>query len=67
MDWKCLQNKVLMRIFGPKKGEVAGGWRELHYELLHTLYSLLLERSDKGEMVLYVARMEEKPDESSRK
>jgi hypothetical protein len=50
-----------MRIFGPKKGEVAGGFRELHNELLHTLYSLLLERSDNGEMVWHVERMEENP------
>jgi hypothetical protein len=27
------------RVFGPKKEEVAGGWRELHNEELHNLYS----------------------------
>jgi hypothetical protein len=34
-----LENKVLRRIFGPKKDEVAGGWRKLHNEELHDLCS----------------------------
>jgi hypothetical protein len=29
---------VLRRIFGPKRGEVTGGWRKLHNEELHNLY-----------------------------
>jgi hypothetical protein len=33
---------VLRRIFGPKREEVAGGWRELHNEDLHNLYQILL-------------------------
>jgi hypothetical protein len=32
------ENRVLRRIFGPKKGEVTAGWRKLHEEL-HNLYS----------------------------
>jgi hypothetical protein len=31
-------NRVLRRIFGPKREEVAGGWRRLHNEELHILY-----------------------------
>jgi hypothetical protein len=27
------------RIFGPKRDEVTGGWRKLHNEELHGLYS----------------------------
>jgi hypothetical protein len=27
------------RIFGPKKEEDAGGWRKLHNEGIHNLYS----------------------------
>jgi hypothetical protein len=27
------------RIFGPKRGEATGGWRKLHNEELHNLYS----------------------------
>jgi hypothetical protein len=30
---------VLRRIFGPKWDEVTGGWRKLHNEELHNLYS----------------------------
>jgi hypothetical protein len=30
---------VLRRIFGPKKEEVTGGWRKLHNEEIHNLYS----------------------------
>jgi hypothetical protein len=33
-------NRVLMRMFGPKREEVAGGWRRLHNEELHNLYAL---------------------------
>jgi hypothetical protein len=33
------ENKVLRRIFGPKRDEVTGEWRKLHNEELHNLYS----------------------------
>jgi hypothetical protein len=33
------ENRVLRRIFGPKRDEVSGEWRKLHNELLHNLYS----------------------------
>jgi hypothetical protein len=33
------ENRVLRRIHGPKKEEVAGGWRRLHNEKLHNLYT----------------------------
>jgi hypothetical protein len=33
------ENRVLRRIFGPKRDEVTGGWRKLHKEELHNLYS----------------------------
>jgi hypothetical protein len=33
------ENRMLRRIFGPKRDEVAGGWRKLHNEELHSLYS----------------------------
>jgi hypothetical protein len=33
------ENKVLRRIFGPKRDEVTGGWRKLHNGELHDLYS----------------------------
>jgi hypothetical protein len=34
------ENRILRRIFGPKRDEVIGGWRKLHNEKLHNLYSL---------------------------
>jgi hypothetical protein len=36
---KVFENRVLRRIFGPKRDEVTGGWRKLHNEELHGLYS----------------------------
>jgi hypothetical protein len=33
------ENRVLRRSFGPKWNEVTGGWRKLHSEELHDLYS----------------------------
>jgi hypothetical protein len=33
------ENRVLRRIFGPKRNEVTGEWRTLHKEELNDLYS----------------------------
>jgi hypothetical protein len=33
------ENRVLRRIFGPKRYEMTGGWRKLHKQELHCLYS----------------------------
>jgi hypothetical protein len=33
------ENRVLRRIFGPKRDEVTREWRKLHNEELHDLYS----------------------------
>jgi hypothetical protein len=33
------KNRVLRRIFGPKRDDVTGEWRKLHSEELHNLYS----------------------------
>jgi hypothetical protein len=35
---RVFENRVL-RIFGPKRNEETGGWRKLHNEELHNLYS----------------------------
>jgi hypothetical protein len=32
------ENRVLKKIFGPKRDEVIGGWRKLLNEELHNLY-----------------------------
>jgi hypothetical protein len=34
-----LENRVLRRIFGPKRKEMAGGWRRLHNEELHNMFA----------------------------
>jgi hypothetical protein len=36
---RIFENRVFRRIFGPKRVEVTGGWRKLHNEELHGLYS----------------------------
>jgi hypothetical protein len=34
------ENRVLRRVFGPKRDEVTGKWRKLHNEELNDLYSI---------------------------
>ena len=34
------ENRVLRRVFGPKRNEVTGKWRKLHKIELSDLYSL---------------------------
>jgi hypothetical protein len=36
---RVFENRMLRRIFGPKKNDVTVWWRELHNEELHDLYS----------------------------
>jgi hypothetical protein len=36
---RVFENRVLWRIFGPKRDEMTGDWRKLHNEELHNLYS----------------------------
>jgi hypothetical protein len=36
---RMIENRVLRRIFGPKRNQVMGGWRKMHNEELHDLYS----------------------------
>jgi hypothetical protein len=36
---RVFENRVLRRIFGPKRDEATGEWRKLHSEELHNLYS----------------------------
>jgi hypothetical protein len=33
------ENRVLRRIFVPKRDDVTGDWRKMHNEELHNLYS----------------------------
>jgi hypothetical protein len=36
---RVFENRVLRRIFGPKRDEVTGEWRKLHNGEVHNLYS----------------------------
>jgi hypothetical protein len=55
------ENRVLGRIFGPKRDEVTGEWRKLHNEELNDLYSsptiLLVMKSRRIMWTGHVARM----------
>jgi hypothetical protein len=55
------ENRVLRRIFGTKRDEVTGGWRKLHNEELHDLYSspsiIRMIKSSGMERAGHVARM----------
>jgi hypothetical protein len=37
---KVFENRVLRKVFGPKRDEVTGEWRKLHNEELNDFYSL---------------------------
>jgi hypothetical protein len=37
---KVFENRVLRRVFGPRREEVTGKWRKLHNEEFNDLYSL---------------------------
>jgi hypothetical protein len=58
------ENRVLRRIFGPKRDEVTGGWRKLHNEELHNLYSspsiISMIKPRRMQWAGHVARMGEK-------
>jgi hypothetical protein len=58
------ENRVLRRIFGPKRDEVTGDWRKLHNEEHHNLYSspniIGIMKSGRMRLAGDVARMWEK-------
>jgi hypothetical protein len=52
------ENRVLRRIFGPKRDEVTGEWRKLNNEELHDLYSLpSVIRMIKGRSMRWAGRV----------
>jgi hypothetical protein len=61
---RVFENRVLRRIFGPKRDEVTGEWRKLHNEKLHDLYSspsiIRIIKSRRMRWAGHVARMGEK-------
>jgi hypothetical protein len=58
---RVFENRVLRRTFGPKSDELVGGWRKLHNEELHKLYSstgiLMITKSRKMRLAGRAARM----------
>jgi hypothetical protein len=61
---RVFENRVLRRIFGPKRAEVTGEWRKMHNEELHNLYSspdiIRQVKSRRMRWAGHVARMGEK-------
>jgi hypothetical protein len=57
------ENRLLRRVFGPKRDEVTREWRKLHNEELNDLYSLpnivRVVKSRRMRWAGHVARMEE--------
>ena len=55
------ENRVLRRVFGPKRDEVTGEWRKPHNEELNDLHSLpsivLVVKSRRMRWAGHVARM----------
>jgi len=60
---RVFENRVLRRVFGPKRDEVTEEWRELHNEELKDIYSLLnivrVVKSRRMRWAGHVARMGE--------
>jgi len=60
---RVFENRVLRRVFGPKRDEVTGEWRKLHNEELSNLYSLpnivRVVKSRRMRWTRHVARMGE--------
>jgi hypothetical protein len=58
---RVFENRVLRRVFGPKRDEVTGAWRKLPNEELNDLYSLpnivRVVKSRRIRWAGYVARM----------
>jgi hypothetical protein len=59
-----VSEKRVLRIFRPKRNEVTAGWRKLHNEKLHNLYStpstIRVIKSRRMRLAGHVARMVEK-------
>jgi hypothetical protein len=58
---RIFENRVLRRLFGPKRDEVTGEWRRLHNEELYALYSppniIRVMKSRRLRLAGHVARM----------
>jgi hypothetical protein len=60
---RAFENRILRRIFGPKRDGVTGEWRKLHNDELHGLYSapniVRVIKSRRMRQAGHIARMRE--------
>ena len=58
---RVFENRLLRRVFGPKRDQVTGEWRKVHNEELRDLYSLpnivRVVKSRRMRWAWHVARM----------
>jgi hypothetical protein len=58
---RFFEKRVLRKIFGPKRDKVTRGWRELHNDELHNLYSppniIIMMKSRRMRWARHVAQM----------
>jgi hypothetical protein len=63
-ELRVFENRLLRRIFEPRRDRVTGGWRKLRNEELHELYSspnvITIMKSRRTRWAGHVERMEEK-------
>jgi hypothetical protein len=61
---RVFENRVLRKVFRPKRDGMTGGWRKLHNEELHNLYFspsiIRILKSRRMRLAGHVARMGEK-------
>jgi len=66
---RAFENRVLRRIFGPKRDKVTGEWRKLHNEELNDLYCspniVRVNKARRIRWVGHVARMGDRKGENS--
>jgi hypothetical protein len=65
------ENRVLRRIFSPKRDEVTGEWKKLHNEDLHDLYSspsiIRIMKARRMRRTGHIERMREKRNSKDHK
>jgi hypothetical protein len=62
---RAFENRVLRKLFGPKRDEVTGEWRKLHKQELydlHCLQNIVLVIKSRMRWTEHVTRMEDRRD-----